>query len=66
MAKKVTPNPNRCGQCSLATFLEDNVTLTGEMFLLKCPHFKGGEVYHFAKDPACEHFKPRNRATTID
>ena len=58
MAKKVTPSPNRCGQCSLKTWVEDNLTLTGKPFLLVCPHFKGGEVCHFAKDPACEHFKP--------
>jgi hypothetical protein len=58
MAKKVTPNPNRCGQCSLKTWVEDNLTLTGKPFLLVCPHFKGGEVCYFAKDPACNHFKP--------
>ena len=58
MAKKVTPNPNKCGQCSLKTWVEDTLTLTGKPFLLVCPHFKGGEVCHFAKDPACNHFKP--------
>lgn len=59
MAKKrPTPNPKKCGQCSLKTWIEDNLTLTGKPFLLVCPHFKGGEVYHFAKDPACNHFNP--------
>ena len=58
MAKKVTPNPHKCGQCSLKTWVKDNLTLAGKPFLLTCPHFKGGEVYHFAKDPACNHFKP--------
>ena len=57
MAKKVTPNPNKCGQCSLKTWVEDNLTLAGKPFLLICPHYRGGEVYHFAKDPACNHFK---------
>lgn len=65
MAKKATSN-DKCGQCALATWLHDNVTNAGQLFLLKCPHYKGGEVYHFAKDAACEHFKQRNRETTLD
>ena len=64
--KKATPNQNKCGQCALAKWLEDNRTLDGELFLLKCPHYKGGEVYHFAKDTVCEHFKKRDRETTLD
>ena len=58
MAKKATSN-DKCGQCALATWLHDNVTNAGQLFLLKCPHYKGGEVYHFAKDNSCEHFVMR-------
>lgn len=65
MAKKATSD-NKCGQCALATWLHDNVTNAGKLFLLKCPHYKGGEVYHFAKDTACEHFKQRDRETTLE
>jgi len=65
MAKKATSN-DKCGQCALATWLHDNVTNAGQLFLLKCPHYKGGEVYHFAKDAVCEHFKQRDRETTLD
>ena len=59
MAKKKTATTNKykCGQCALAQWLADNKTLNGDLFLLKCPHFKNGEVYHFAKDQACEHFR---------
>lgn len=65
MAKKVT-SKFTCGQCALAEWLHDNVTNAGNVFLLKCPHYKDGEVYHFAKDTACEHFEKRNRETTLD
>ena len=65
MAKKAKSD-NKCGQCALATWLHDNVTNAGQLFLLKCPYYKGGEVYHFAKDAACEHFKQRDRETTLD
>jgi len=58
MAKKATSD-NKCGQCALAIWLHDNVTNAGQLFLLKCPHYKGGEVYHFAKDNSCEHFVMR-------
>lgn len=56
----------KCGQCALAQWLEDNRTLDGELFLLKCPHYKGGAVYHFASDTACDNYEPRERISTID
>lgn len=65
MAKKVT-SKFTCGQCALAEWMHDNVTNAGKLFLLKCPHYKDGEVYHFAKDTACEHFEKRERETTLD
>jgi hypothetical protein len=56
----------RCGQCALARWLEDNRTLEGELFMLKCPHYKGGMVYHFATDVACERFEQRDSVTTLE
>ena len=46
--------------------MHDNVTNAGKLFLLKCPHYKDGDVYHFAKYTACEHFEKRERETTLD
>ena len=69
MAKRRIGKPkssHKCGQCALAQWLEDNRTLDGELFLLKCPHYKGGAVYHFGKDTACVHFEPRERISTLD
>ena len=64
--KKTEKSEHKCGECALKTWLEGNLTNAGELFLLKCPHFKNGETYHFAKDKACEHFKVGKRVTTID
>lgn len=66
MAKKAVKSENKCGQCALAVWIHDNVNNAGELFLLKCQHYKCGEVYHFAKDTACEYFERRNRETTLD
>ena len=60
MAKKnAVKSGFKCGQCALPVWDDDNLTNEGKRFLLRCKHFKNGEVFHFAKDNSCEHFVMR-------